>query len=185
MTVVSESKTITHKFTGEKITFLETSQNTNGDYEYIEVFLPPSGEGPPLHMHQNFEEKFEVIEGELQVQNGNGSKILAVGEELVIPKGTPHRFLNASSQKPVTFRVRITPAHQFEESMRILYGLMEDGKTDEKGFPNDRIHIALILDMQDSQVVELPFILKLLMKRLVKKGKKKGIDQELINKYAR
>ncbi|WP_228547532.1 cupin domain-containing protein [Filobacillus milosensis] len=63
MTTLKAAETITHKFTGERITFLETSADTDGAYEYIEVFLPPGGEGPPLHYHMKFEEEFEVRRG--------------------------------------------------------------------------------------------------------------------------
>ncbi|WP_228547533.1 hypothetical protein [Filobacillus milosensis] len=125
------------------------------------------------------------LEGELKVVRGDEGHILVAGEQIAVPKETNHMFLNASNQKPVTFRVKITPAHRFEDSMRILYGLMRDGKSDDKGIPKDKVHLALALEMQDSRMVELPFFLRYLMKRLVKKGKKKGIDQELIEKYAR
>ncbi|SEQ42242.1 cupin domain-containing protein [Piscibacillus halophilus] len=185
MQKVSQDRSFSNKFTGEKITFLETSQDTNGEYEYIEVFLPPGMSGAPLHSHERFEEEVEVVEGELKVVIGHGSKFLTEGETLLIPKETPHMFMNASTNKPVTFRTKIKPAHYFEESIRILYGLMEDGQTDKKGLPNDRIHLALVYEMQDTQVVELPLILKLFMRWLVKKGKKKGIDQQLIEKYVR
>ncbi|WP_054752331.1 cupin domain-containing protein [Piscibacillus salipiscarius] len=156
MATAIKEKSMIHKFTGEKITFLESSQDTNGEYEYVEMLLPPNGEGQPLHYHKHFEEQFEVLEGKLKVVKGSHSTILEAGKKLLIPKETNHVFINASSEEPVKFRIRMTPAHHFEQSMRILYGLMEDDKTDEKGFPNDRIHIALILEMQDSHVVELP-----------------------------
>lgn len=185
MSEVKEGRSITHKFTGERITFLETSDETDGAYEYIEVFLPPGGEGPPLHYHKNFEESFEVLEGELKILFGEGEKVLKAGDTLVVPKETNHTFLNASEEHTVTFRVKIEPAHQFEQSMRILYGLIEDGKTNEEGLPHNKIHAALILDMQDSRVVKLPFLLKLLLNYLAKKGRKKGIDQELIQTYAK
>ncbi|MFA9558143.1 cupin domain-containing protein [Evansella sp. AB-rgal1] len=178
-----DNRSITHTFTGEKITFLETSKETNGAFEYIEVFLPPGGEGPGLHYHMNFKESFEVIDGELKILYGKEEKVLQIGETLHVAKGEHHTFLNASNEKAVTFRVKITPANQFEESMRILYGLMEDGKTDNKGLPKDKIHGALILDMQDTRLVKMPFLIKILLNHLVKKGKKKGIDKELLRRY--
>ena len=60
--------TITHKYTGEQITFLQSTDETNGEFLYIEVALPPLGKGPPLHMHDAFEEHFEVMEGTLTIK---------------------------------------------------------------------------------------------------------------------
>ncbi|WP_017187363.1 cupin domain-containing protein [Alkalibacillus haloalkaliphilus] len=124
MQEVKEARSITNKLTCEKITFLKTSRQTGGNYEYIEVDLPPAGEGPPLHFHKNFEELFEVRDGQLKVTKGKEEHILNQGDKMTVAKETHHTFSNASDKNPVTFRVKITPAHQFEESMRILYGLM-------------------------------------------------------------
>ncbi|KQX51357.1 MULTISPECIES: cupin domain-containing protein [unclassified Paenibacillus] len=183
MTIVKDTRSITHKFSGERITFLETGEETNGDYEYIEVLLPSSSGGPPLHYHMNFKESFEVLGGELKVVEGKKEIILRKGDTLTVPKGTHHTFLNASNENEVTFRVKIEPAHNFEKSMRILYGLIGEGKANEVGMPHDKIHGALILDMSDSRYVAMPFFVKYLLKRLAQKGYKKGIAQELINKY--
>ena len=51
------NRTVKHKVTGEQITFLETADETQGKYLYIEVALPPQGDGPPLHSHDEFEEE--------------------------------------------------------------------------------------------------------------------------------
>ncbi|GEN45434.1 cupin domain-containing protein [Alkalibacillus haloalkaliphilus] len=185
MQEVKEARSIKNKLTGEKITFLETSRETDGDYEYIEVDLPPAGEGPPLHFHNNFEEQFEVRDGQLKVTKGKEEHILTQGDKMTVAKETHHTFSNASDKNPVTFRVKITPAHQFEESMRILYGLVEDGEVDDKGVPKNKTYAAIALDMQDSRVVKMPFFLKYFINHLAKKGKQKGIDQELIEKYAK
>ncbi|GAA0453534.1 cupin domain-containing protein [Alkalibacillus silvisoli] len=183
MQELKAGRSITHKFTKERITFLKTSRETEGAYEYIEVDLPPAKEGPGLHYHNNFEEEFEVIDGKLKVTIAEEDHVLQQGETKTITKETNHTFSNASEEQSVTFRVKITPAHQFEESMRILYGLMEDGKTNDKGVPNNKTYAAIALYMQDSRVVRMPFLLKYFLNYLAKKGKKKGVDKELIEKY--
>lgn len=182
---VKRSESITHKLTGERITFLESSKETDGQYEYIEVFLPPSGEGPPLHYHLKFEESFEVLDGELKINLGNNkSKILKQGDTMTIVPKTHHTFLNASDSDTVTFRVKISPAYHFEESMRIAYGLIADGLINKKGSLKKPMHTAIVLEMQDTRIVEIPTIVqKLMLDRLVKKAKKKGAYQELIEKY--
>lgn len=55
--------TVKHRYTGEQITFVERTK----DYTIIEVSLPPNGDGPPLHKHDCYEERFEVVSGQLTV----------------------------------------------------------------------------------------------------------------------
>ena len=57
------NRSVKHQITGEQITFLETAEETKGKYLYIEVALPPQGDGPPLHSHDECEEEFELISG--------------------------------------------------------------------------------------------------------------------------
>lgn len=183
MTSNSLPRTIKHAFTGEEITFLETSQDTNGAYEHIEVYLPPKGEGPRLHYHLKFEETFEVVDGELKVVIGEEEKILKATETQHVPKETHHRFANASSEQSVTFRVKITPANNFEVSSRIMYGLIRDGEVNEQGVINNPMYLAIVLMMQDTIVVNLPEAQRLKLQHLAEQAKEQGIEQQLIDKY--
>jgi quercetin dioxygenase-like cupin family protein len=184
MDLKTESASITNKVTGERITFLESSKDTNGEYEYIEVFLPAKGQGPPLHYHLKFEETFEVLDGELKLDLGEQSKQLSPGDTYIIAPNVHHTFSNASDTETLTFRVKITPASHFEESMRIGYGLIEDGKVNKKGLPKKKMHTAVILEMQDTRIVSIPSIVqKLILNRLARKAKKNGTYEELVKKY--
>lgn len=75
---------VTNKVTGEQITFLETVKDTNGQYSLIEVTLPPHGKGPPLHIHDRFEEEFEVISGKLTVTLGKTKHLLEAGDRRML-----------------------------------------------------------------------------------------------------
>lgn len=172
-------KTIKHKFTGEQITFLQSTAETNGEFLYIEVALPPLGKGPPLHAHDAFVEEFEVVEGILTVTVEKTKQELHKGDLLVAPIGTKHTFTNAHNE-PVTFRVKLIPGVYFEESACIHYGLMDDGLTDDKGNPKTLAHTALILTMQNTLVAGIPLGLqRLLFKRIVKSAYKKGKYNQL------
>lgn len=173
------SRTVSHKVTGEQITFLETAEETGGRYLYIEVSLPAFGQGPPLHVHTEFEEAFEIVSGQLEIQTGKQKQSLKAGERLVAPVGVAHTFNNPHDQ-PVTFRVKLTPPAQFEQSVRIHYGLMDDGLTDLKGNPTIMSHTALILYLQNTWVAGIPlWIQKPLFKFAIKKGLKKGEFKQL------
>lgn len=177
--VMSSNRTIVNVFTGEQITFLKNSQETNGKYILIKVYLPPHSEGPPLHYHLAFDELFEVIEGELTVQVKNEKSILREHEQLLVDRKVHHRFSNASDQ-PVTFFVTLTPGSQFEESMRMGYGLIADGKANKKGIPKNIFHLAMMLNMQDTNLAGVPlFVQKLVFGNAASIGKRLGMEKSL------
>jgi quercetin dioxygenase-like cupin family protein len=174
-------QTVTNQVTGEQITFIETAKGTNGEYLLIEVALPPHGKGPPLHIHDRFEEEFEVISGKLTVTLGKTDHLLIAGERRIAPLKTPHTFTN-NDDEPVVFRVRLTPPSQFEQSVRIHYGLMEDGLTDAKGNPKLLAHTALVLSLQNTLIVGIPFwiqrsVFGLIVKCANKKGQYKKLEK--------
>ncbi|WP_245640105.1 cupin domain-containing protein [Paenibacillus dakarensis] len=165
---------VTNRVTGEQITFLETAKDTRGEYLLIEVALPPRGKGPPLHIHDRFEEEFEVISGKLTVTLGKTKHLLEVGDRRIAPIRTPHTFTN-NHDIPVVFRVRLTPPSNFEQSVRIHYGLMDDGLTDEKGNPKSLAYSALVLTLQNTLIVGIPLWLqRYFFGLIVKRARKKG-----------
>ena len=174
-------RTITHRYTGEQITFIHTTVETHGEFLLIKVALPPLGKGPPLHVHDEFEEEFEVISGILTITVEKEEKELTVGQQLLAPKGVKHTF-NNKYEEPVVFRVKLTPGLYFEESARIHYGLMADGLTNDKGQPIKITHTALILSMQNTLVAGLPVRLQRkifgwIVKRAYKKGAYNSLDK--------
>ncbi|ADU29244.1 cupin domain-containing protein [Evansella cellulosilytica] len=183
METATKDRSITHAHTGEVITFLENAKETNGEYLLIEVNLPPGGEGPPLHYHLEFEEEFEGVKGQLFVIRGKEEHVINPGEKVTVPKETHHLFKNASDTEPVTFRVKLTPPHKFEESMRIAYGLAADGKISKKGKFDNMLHAVVILNMQDTRLVKMPFFVRFLFNRMAKKAQKQGIEELLIKEY--
>lgn len=183
-------QTIKNAVTGEEITFLETQQDTDGAHELVQVYLPPSGKGPRLHYHYKSEETFEVLDGQLKVIVDNEEKVLNEGETQVISKKIHHTFLNASDEHPVTFRVKVSPANNFEVSSRIMYGLIEEGGFNEQSVikeiaNNNPMYMAVILKMMGSVVVNIPEEQKKKIDHLAMQAKEEGIEQHLINKYAR
>lgn len=167
-------RTVKHQITGEQITFLESAEETAGKYLLIEVALPAQGDGPPLHSHDEFEEEFEVISGKLTVKLGKEEIVLLPGEKKLVTFNTAHTFTN-NHDEPVVFRVRLTPPSQFEQSVRIHYGLIDDGLVDAKGNPKKLAHTALILTMQNTLVAGIPAGLqRKIFAWLVKRGHKKN-----------
>ncbi|MGK7396120.1 MAG: cupin domain-containing protein [Candidatus Cyclobacteriaceae bacterium M3_2C_046] len=66
------------------------------DLDLIMVETPAHTDGPPPHYHNNYDEYFLVLEGEMEFLMGNETGILKKGEYAVIPRKTVHTFSNKS-----------------------------------------------------------------------------------------
>ncbi len=76
-----------------------------------------------------------------------------------MPLNTAHRFWNSSAERAV-FEVEIRPARNFEKALRAHFGLVEDGKTNEKAIPKNIFELALIYELSESYVVGMPLFLQ-------------------------
>jgi len=175
-------ETIENPVIGEKITFLTTSKQSNGDKSLMEIFLSPKG-GNPLHYHRRFSESFKIIEGELNVQVGKELKILKPGDKTIAPINTIHRFYNTSG-KPVRFTCELTPASEgFKNVLRIGCGLAQDGKAAKNGMPKNLLHMAVLMNMGEGYFVGIFSMFEKFFRFLARTGKGKKIEKELIEKY--
>lgn len=165
-------------------TFLKTSEETNGDYTLIEIELGKS-DGPPLHYHNVFSETFQVQDGVLYLQVGKKIHTLKVGESVIVPRGTNHRFYNESNEK-VKFHITLNPGHKgMENFIKILYGLASDGLSDEKGKPKKFAHLAVALVISDSNAPGWMSLLSPVIRSVARRAKKDGIEKWLLDTYCK
>jgi len=166
------------------VTFLKTSEETNGQSTLVEVELAPRG-GVGLHYHKTYSEKFDCLEGELKVQAGKTIHTLSPGQSITAQPNINHRFFNTSN-KVCKFKVELNPASRgFEQSLQIGYGLASDGQTNSKGFPKDRLALAWLFEISESNLPGWMSVFEFILRRQARKAKAKGLDQELIRKYVR
>jgi quercetin dioxygenase-like cupin family protein len=175
-------RTIRNSTDKYSVTFLKTSRETNGAYEEVKVDLEPGG-GNIWHYHTAFVEKFHVLDGELTIgMDGKPVKVTA-GQDTIADKRLMHKFYN-TSDKPVSFIVRIEPARSFEKTLRCGYGLMSTGMSTPDGMPKDPWHLMLILGYSDSYLEGLPgFIQEPLINSLAKIAQWKGAGKEMEQFY--
>ena len=76
---------------GDQQTFKLTGKDTNGQFTLIEEFNDP-GTGIPLHVHENEDEIFKVLEGEMELTVGDKTTILKAGDLAFGPVGVPHSW---------------------------------------------------------------------------------------------
>lgn len=94
-----------------------------------------------------------------------------------------HRLFNPSEDE-IKFNVKIQPGHAgLENSLRIVYGLAEDGLTNKKSIPKGLTHMAIVVCMSDMNVPGPMTILIPLLKFLTKRAKANGEEQKLIDQY--
>ncbi|RTE10721.1 cupin domain-containing protein [Paenibacillus whitsoniae] len=148
------NRTIENPIIGDRVTFLSTSMETDGDHELVEVELNPGGKND-LHYHISYCEEFEALEGSVYVDCSGGTYIVQPGEKKTIQIGSVHRFYNPGPT-PIKFRVKISPARSFEPMLRIAYGLIQDGKTNSKGIPRNIFELAIIFQLGESYLPGLP-----------------------------
>lgn len=68
-----------------------TSQMTGGRFQMSISRSSPSGM-PPLHVHENEDEIFFILEGKMTFWAGTATATLGPGDCILMPKGVPHTF---------------------------------------------------------------------------------------------
>lgn len=152
--MIRTGDTIENPVTGERITFLATSADTNGEAVVIETVVQPQGFVAAAHVHPFQSERFAVAEGKLGLRAGQETMTLGRGQVATVEPGTPHRFWNGGGCE-VRFVCEIRPALQFESLLETMFALAADGKTTRKGMPNP-LRLAVIARAH-FDTVRLPF----------------------------
>ncbi len=161
---------IVNPVTGDRLTVLCSTLESDGAYLKLRFDLPPGAKGSPLHYHTQMHETFTVLSGclEMEVGHKGNRRTLSAGESLQVPAGTHHSFRNASADW-VTFTSENQPAGQFEQFIRGLFGLAIDGQVDRDGMPTNLLHFALLLNKADTILVGPPLkVQRLLIGTLVR-----------------
>jgi mannose-6-phosphate isomerase-like protein (cupin superfamily) len=104
-----------------------SAADTGGELLETVNWAGPGTGGPPVHVHPNAEESYEVLEGSLEVLIGNEWRTLRAGEKATVPPGTPHT-LRMTRTEPVRLINVHRPALRFEAMFREMHALIQAGK---------------------------------------------------------
>jgi quercetin dioxygenase-like cupin family protein len=180
----SQERKIYNPIQKDTVIFLKTAAETNGEYTLVEVELADGG-GVGLHYHKTYSEKFDCMEGEVQIGLGKEIHILQPGQSAIAEPNINHLFRNRSG-RPCKFTVELRPASVgFERSLQIGYGLASDGLCKGNGFPKDKLALAWLFDISESNLPGWMSIFEFILRKQAKKAKAKGIDKALTEKYVR
>jgi quercetin dioxygenase-like cupin family protein len=165
--VIQAGDTLTNPVTKERMTFLKTAAETNGEYVLIELRAAPGAVVAAAHVHPSQTETFEVVSGTLGAKVG-GRKVVANAEDVVVVEPrVAHTWWNAGEDELV-FRCEVRPALQFERLIETMFGLAADGKTNKKGMPNP-LRLAVIAN-HHFEDVQLPFVPRWMQKTALMLG---------------
>ena len=83
---------------GGSVTFKARSAETDGALTVFQSLIEP-GEDPPLHVHPEHDETLYVLEGFVRFRLEDELHDGPVGSFVYIPRGTPHTWQNAGSDR--------------------------------------------------------------------------------------
>ncbi len=130
----STTRQLENRFSKERITFLRTGAETNGELFEFEVSVPTDMIAPPQHLHLRQEERMEVLEGEMTMRIEGQQHVLRPGESYAVKPGVAHTWEN-SGPGPLRFRAQLSPAGNTQSFFETFCGLAAEGRSDKKGQP--------------------------------------------------
>jgi mannose-6-phosphate isomerase-like protein (cupin superfamily) len=85
----------------------------------IAEWTAPPGERfiAQLHIHHEDDEAWYVLDGALTVRVGDQDVELAAGESVIVPRGTPHTYRNASDRSTRYLLVMTRRIHDLVEAL--------------------------------------------------------------------
>lgn len=153
---------ITNARTGQRMVFLQTGKETNGQLLEIESFNPKSEMREPVHVHPKQESSARVISGRLHFLVDGKEQIVGPGEKMVIPAGVPNCFWNEDDVEAHSIQEFI-PALHIDEFFETFFALANDGKLNKQGMPPFlQLPLMGLKHKDDIRVVNPPWAVQLL-----------------------
>jgi mannose-6-phosphate isomerase-like protein (cupin superfamily) len=120
--------------TGEWIFGLIARAETGGEFERGVGVFPPGNAGPAEHYHPIYDEHFDIIQGEFIFKIDGEERGAGAGEQLVVPKGTPHTFRCVGDGYGAVI-AETRPAARIAEVLATLFALAHEGALTPQGQP--------------------------------------------------
>ncbi|MBX7053504.1 MAG: cupin domain-containing protein [Pyrinomonadaceae bacterium] len=89
------------KFISRTEGFVQTILANKDGWTHLSLEAQPFAEGPPIHLHENFEETFTVRSGTLSIIVAGEKRTLSAGESFTVPRMTFHKPFNETGETVV------------------------------------------------------------------------------------
>ena len=97
----------TTEWMGTTYNLLLTRAETCGAFGLVDSVTKP-GYGPPRHVHQNEDEAFFVLSGDVEFWTKDGTVVKGPGEAAFMPRGVEHTF-RVAGDRPARMLTMLTP----------------------------------------------------------------------------
>jgi mannose-6-phosphate isomerase-like protein (cupin superfamily) len=77
----------------------------------VMTLKPGAASGREPNRHEKSEQVLLVLDGEVEAEIAGEKRSLGKGDCVVVPAGTPHRFVNQGERAAVTFNVYTPPEY--------------------------------------------------------------------------
>jgi mannose-6-phosphate isomerase-like protein (cupin superfamily) len=142
---------IENTVTGERAIVLVGSADSADGKVVCFMGVRPGGRVVGEHVHPSLTERFRVVSGRLGVRMDGVDGELGPGDQVTVRPGVVHDWWNAGDDEAQVV-VEIDPGRPFEIMISTLFGLANDGLTNDRGMPH-LLQVAVIAD-EFSDVVQ-------------------------------
>ena len=185
VSAVQVGDVIENSFSGEKMVFLQTAAESNGELLQIELFGRPGGEVFGEHVHPQQSERFVVKSGVITLRVDGRELQVKAGEEFTVPPQTPHDWWNKGEEE-LNVLLEFRPAGDFAEFVTTMFAWAQAGKPEVKGLVN--LARYAVIDRKYNHVLQAThpprFVQKLLFALLYPLGRLLGFQPDFRNEAA-
>jgi quercetin dioxygenase-like cupin family protein len=126
---------IENPVTGQRLIFLSTSADSDGELFAAEGIFAPGGFAGVAHVHPHQDERFVVLAGVAAFDIDGAHHVLGAGDTIDVPRGTKHTFANAGADEMrvrFEFRPALTSTDRFYE---LYFAFAQRGRVNAKAMP--------------------------------------------------
>jgi len=132
---------------------VRNGEDTDGEVLEVNSWLGPHQPSPPVHVHDNAEDSFEIVAGRLDVKLDGTWRSYGPGERAAAAPGHRHTLRNTHDE-PVRFINRHRPAADFEGFFRDIASLTSTGKmgAGTPHSPRQAIYAAMLFNAHPTAI---------------------------------
>ena len=133
--MVRPGDVLENRVTGHRYEIVHCATDTSGALLEMLATFPPGVPEPPDHFHPGQEERFEVLDGRLELRVAGARRQLRAGETLIVPPGTRHAmWTTATTSARVRWETR--PALRSADFFAATARLADEGRIRPNGTPD-------------------------------------------------
>jgi mannose-6-phosphate isomerase-like protein (cupin superfamily) len=135
--------------------------DAGSDAAFERLMKPRTGKAD-AHVHLDFDERYEILEGTATVVREGQEIRLSPGDTLEIPRGTRHVNPHNATSEDLRFRHTASPRTEFADAfVSALAHHMENGTVNEQGeFPDLQLFATLHGTKAKSYLAKVPIVLQ-------------------------